>query len=109
MTTRTRLPFRLLSPEGFSAAGSPDSAAGSPLSPAGVSLVPPPQPASRPTAMEADRSRAISFLNFIVQSFLSFLVRWFWVRGESRGLLGKESLHYRAYHTSNRPPLSIRK
>ena len=73
MTTRTRLPFRLLSPEALSA-GALLSSVPEPASPLGVLLVPPvpPQPASRPTAMDADRSRAISFLNFIVHSFLSF-------------------------------------
>ena len=72
MTTRTRLPFRLLSPEALSA-GALLSSVPEPASPLGVLLVPPvpPQPASRPTAMDADRSRAISFLNFIVHSFLS--------------------------------------
>ena len=68
MTTRTRLPFRLLSPE---AALPVASVPGSPVE--GV----PPQPASRPTAMEAERSRAVNFLNFIVQ-FLPFVrfIHW---------------------------------
>ena len=86
MTTRTRLPFRLLSPEALSA-GALLSSVPEPVSlPLGVLLVPPvpPQPASRPTAMDADRSRAISFLNFIVHSFLSFsqicrCLHGFWV------------------------------
>ena len=81
MTTRTRLPFRLLSPE---AALPVASVPGSPVEGVPVEGVPvsvlegvPPQPASRPTAMEAERSRAVNFLNFIVQ-FLPFVrfIHW---------------------------------
>ena len=71
MTTRTRLPFRLLSPE---AALPVASVPGSPVEGVPVSVLEgvPPQP-----AMEAERSRAVNFLNFIVQ-FLPFVrfIHW---------------------------------
>ena len=93
ITTRTRLPFRLLSPEALLA--SPVcSVPGSPvLSAPLLPLLVLPQPASRPTVMDAERSSATSFLNFIVQSFLSFfhihtVLGFAWEKG---------LLHYRAH------------
>lgn len=76
MTTRDTLALQAA----LAGGGAPvASVPGSPVEGVPVSVLEgvPPQPASRPTAMEAERSRAVNFLNFIVQ-FLPFVrfIHW---------------------------------